>query len=75
MLRLTRAIDTMWNALEGKVPAPSWLLAETDVVDIDAAAEAMLIINQATTGSVPLFPLEPTFDDDLPELPDRPCGR
>jgi hypothetical protein len=59
LLRLTRAIDTMWNALDGNVAAPSWLFGETDLVDIDAAAEAMLVINHAN--QVPSFPLEPTF--------------
>jgi hypothetical protein len=59
LLRLTRAIDTMWNALEGTIAAPSWLFGESDIVDIDAAAEAMLVINRSS--KVSSFPLEPTF--------------
>jgi hypothetical protein len=59
MLRLTRAIDTMWNALEGTIAAPSWLFGESDIVDIDVAAEAMLVINKAS--KVSPFPLKPTF--------------
>jgi hypothetical protein len=59
MLRLTRAIDTMWNALEGRIAAPSWLFGDSNIVDIDAAAEVMLIMGRATEPSS--FPLEPTF--------------
>lgn len=58
LLRVTRAIDTMWNALDGKIAAPSWLFDECPVVDLDAAAEAMLVIDRAM--SAPAFPLEPT---------------
>lgn len=61
MLRLTRSIDMIWNALEGRVAAPSWLFADSDIVDIDAAAEVMLIIGRATENEVSQFPLEPTF--------------
>lgn len=58
LLRVTRAIDTLWNALEGKIAAPSWLYEESDLVDLDAASEAMLIVDRST--SVPSFPLGPT---------------
>jgi hypothetical protein len=57
MLRLTRAIDTLWNALEGKVIAPTWLFEETSSIDLDAASEAMLIVDRPAR--VPLFPLRP----------------
>lgn len=53
MLRVTRAIDTLWNALEGKIPLPSWFLIATDVIDIDAATtEAMLIVDRPATAPV-----------------------
>ena len=56
MLRLTRAIDTLWNAVEGKVPAPSWVYA-SDIVDLDAASDAMLVIDRPS--NFPAFPLGP----------------
>jgi hypothetical protein len=47
ILRVTRAIDALWNALEGKIPLPAWFLMATDVIDIDAATcEAMLVVDQ-----------------------------
>lgn len=47
MLRVTRAIDTLWNALEGKVKMPGWLSLPVDIVDIDAAAsETMLVVDR-----------------------------
>ena len=50
MLRVTRAVDTLWNALEDKIPLPSWFLIATDVIDIDAATtEAMLIVDHPAT--------------------------
>jgi hypothetical protein len=58
LLRLTRAVDTMWNALEGTVPAPTWLFGETDLVDIDAASEAMLVVDR-TSEVLSSFPLGP----------------
>jgi hypothetical protein len=58
LLRLTRSIDTLWNALEGKVAAPSWIYEAQDLVDLDAASEAMLVVDQ--TAKVSLFPLGPT---------------
>ncbi|WP_439357725.1 hypothetical protein [Bradyrhizobium sp. DASA03007] len=58
LLRLTRSIDALWNVLEGKVAAPSWLYQETDVVDLDAASEAMLVVDHGK--AVPMFPLGPT---------------
>lgn len=58
LLRLTRAIDTLWNALEGKVSVPAWLYGEIDSVDLDAASEAMLVVDRSTAR--PPFPLEPT---------------
>jgi hypothetical protein len=54
--RLTRAIDTLWNAMEGKVAAPEWVYA-SDLVDLDAAAEAMLIVDRPRAR--PCFPLRP----------------
>jgi hypothetical protein len=57
MLRVTRAIDTLWNALEGTVAAPAWLFEEASSVDLDAASEAMLIVDRPK--SVPYFPLGP----------------
>jgi hypothetical protein len=58
LLRVTRAIDGLWNALDGNISAPCWLYNDAELVDLDAAAEAMLVIDRAT--SVPLFPLGPT---------------
>jgi hypothetical protein len=58
LLRLTRAIDTLWNALEGKVPAPSWLYEETELIDLVAASEAMLVVDRPM--EVSSFPLGPT---------------
>lgn len=53
LLRVTRAIDTLWNALEGKIPLPSWFLIATDVIDIDAATtEAMLIVDRPVAAPV-----------------------
>ncbi|MGX9944819.1 hypothetical protein ACTG4Q_20355 [Bradyrhizobium denitrificans] len=46
LLRLTRAIDTLWNAMDWKVPAPDWVYA-SDLVDLDAAADAMLVVDRA----------------------------
>lgn len=54
LIRLTRSIDTLWNAMEGKVPAPDWVYA-SDLVDLDAAADAMLIVDRA----MPKFPTAP----------------
>lgn len=58
LLRLTRSIDTLWNALEGTVAAPSWLYDAEELVDLDAAFEAMLVIGHGE--KVSLFPLGPT---------------
>jgi len=58
LLRLTRAIDTLWNALEGKVSAPVWLDHAIDMVDLDAAADAMVVIG-GSKEPVSLFPLLP----------------
>ena len=47
MLRVTRAIDTLWNALEGKVKMPGWLSLPVNIVDIDAAtSETMLVVDR-----------------------------
>lgn len=47
MLRVTRAIDTLWNALEGKVQMPAWLSLPDEIIDIDAASsETMLVVDQ-----------------------------
>ncbi|WP_187435955.1 hypothetical protein [Bradyrhizobium hipponense] len=54
LLRVTRAIDTMWNALEGKVPAPEWTFG-SDLVDLDAAADAMLVVGRGAS----VFPTVP----------------
>ncbi|WFU52353.1 hypothetical protein QA639_21845 [Bradyrhizobium pachyrhizi] len=59
MLRVTRAIDTLWNALEGKIPAPAWLSSTAVIVDIDAATEAMVVIDRPATSRVPTFPIAP----------------
>jgi hypothetical protein len=52
ILRVTRAIDGLWNALEGKIPLPGWFLIADEVVDIDAASsESMLIVDRPTANS------------------------
>lgn len=57
LLRVTRAIDALWNALEGKIPVPSWLFTSTDVIDIDAAtSESMLIVDRRTSAPVHAAP-------------------
>jgi hypothetical protein len=56
MLRLTRAIDALWNAVDGKVPTPSWVYA-SDLVDLDAATDVMLIVDRPAFVST--FPLGP----------------
>jgi hypothetical protein len=55
MMRVTRAIDMLWNAVEEKVPAPDWVFA-SDVIDLDAASVTMLVIDR---DSVPAFPSVP----------------
>ncbi|GAA0005393.1 hypothetical protein [Bradyrhizobium elkanii] len=59
MLRVTRAIDTLWNALDGKIPAPAWLHGAADLIDVDAASEAMLVVDHTPTPVVPSFPIAP----------------
>lgn len=60
MLRVTRAIDTLWNALEGKIQLPSWLLMAGEVVDIDAATtEAMLVVDRPV--DTPILQIAPFF--------------
>jgi hypothetical protein len=47
LLRVTRAIDTLWNALEGKVKMPGWLSLPVNIIDIDAAtSETMLVVDR-----------------------------
>jgi hypothetical protein len=55
-MRVTRAIDALWNALDGKVPVPEWLYA-SDVVDLDAASETMLVVDRPGFPSFPLGPV------------------
>ncbi|MCW2078057.1 UNVERIFIED_ORG: hypothetical protein M2193_000232 [Bradyrhizobium japonicum] len=59
MLRVTRAIDTLWNALEGKIPAPTWLFSPSDLIDVDAASEAMVVVDRPAASVVPSFPIAP----------------
>ncbi|MGY2919483.1 hypothetical protein [Bradyrhizobium sp. USDA 3262] len=59
VLRVTRAIDTLWNALEGKIPAPAWLSSSADIIDVDAASEAMVVVDRSATPVVPSFPIAP----------------
>ena len=54
LVRLTRAIDVLWNAIDGKVPAPDWVYV-SDSVDLDAATDAMLVVDRAYSG----FPTGP----------------
>ena len=58
--RLTRAIDALWSALEEGIPAPAWVYA--DLVDIDAASGAMLVVDRP---GFPTFPLEPVGEPVL----------
>lgn len=58
LLRVTRAIDTLWNALEKKIPLPSWLLDHSDLVDLDAASEVRLIVSDRKS-LVPSFSVAP----------------
>ncbi|WP_316207351.1 hypothetical protein [Bradyrhizobium sp. SZCCHNR3118] len=44
LVRVTRAIDAMWNALEGKIPMPSWMATAGDIIDIDAAASGAVLV-------------------------------
>lgn len=60
MLRVIRAIDNLWNAVEHKVPVPGWFLAASDLVDLDAASEAMLITSDRPA-AVPSFPIAPVL--------------
>src|SRR5437667_12061857 len=46
LVRLTRAIDALWNAIGGTVPAPDWVYA-SDSVDLAAATDAMRIVDLA----------------------------
>lgn len=55
MLRLTRAIDQLWSALEGKVPAPEWLFTSQSVNLDTAMTDTMLVIDQ----KLPSFPVGP----------------
>jgi hypothetical protein len=59
MLRVTRAIDTLWNALEGKVQMPAWLSLPDEIIDVDAAStETMLVVDQpAAATSCPIAPV------------------
>ncbi|WP_029083381.1 hypothetical protein [Bradyrhizobium sp. th.b2] len=59
VLRVTRAIDTLWNALEGKIPAPAWLHSPSDLIDVDAASEAMVVVDRPAISVVPSFPIAP----------------
>ncbi|MCS3449810.1 hypothetical protein M2222_001369 [Bradyrhizobium elkanii] len=59
VLRVTRAIDALWNALEGKIPAPTWLHSTANVVDVDAASEAMVVVDRRAPSAVPCFPIAP----------------
>ena len=59
MLRVTRAIDALWNTLEGKVPAPAWLNDNSDVVDLDRAKDTMLVVDR----QFPAFPLGPVLGE------------
>ena len=56
MLRVTRAIDALWNALEGKIQVPDWAYS-SDVVDLDEAKEAMLVVDHPGFPSFPLGPV------------------
>ena len=53
MLRVTRAIDALWNALEGKVQVPNWVY-ESDVVDLDTTMETMLVVDHQCLTRFPL---------------------
>jgi hypothetical protein len=55
LLRVTRAIDTLWNVLSGTVTMPSWFFLAEDILDLDAASEAMRIVDRLT--SFPVVPL------------------
>jgi hypothetical protein len=57
MLRVTRAIDALWNALEDKVMAPAWLYDDQDIVDLDTAKDAMLVVDHSAFPSFPLGPV------------------
>lgn len=60
LLRVTRAIDALWNALEGKIPLPGWLLIGADIIDIDAAAsESMLVVDRPAAAPIRLVPAVP----------------
>jgi hypothetical protein len=56
MLRVTRAIDTLWNALEGKISMPAWLSLPDEIIDIDVASTDMLVVDQAVS-SLPIAPV------------------
>jgi hypothetical protein len=56
MMRVTRAIDMLWNAVEEKVPAPDWVFA-SEVVDLDAASVTMLIIDRDAVTAFPSVPV------------------
>ncbi|WLB04198.1 hypothetical protein [Bradyrhizobium elkanii] len=42
-----------------KIPAPAWLHGAADLIDVDAASEAMLVVDHTPTPVVPSFPIAP----------------
>lgn len=54
MLRLTKAIDVLWDAVEGFAPAPAWLFG-SNAVDLDKAMGAAAVAKS----SILIFPAGP----------------